>query len=836
MEGNDTAGATALATEPTTAIARLAHILGMSEEKAKSAARTYDWTLDKERDAWQVHLPVGDSASKGLLRWTAAGALDFTLLPDPMADVVDHLPVAATYGLRLTHERREAYLVPSVLDTLVMLITGRRGFALTPEASTDALDGVVDDILAAKLATVVVIGTAGPRGLAESTALATMLAHHPRLKPTQVQVRHFRWTDDTPIGLTLTQAWVELQRNGADFDALLNAWLQCGIPQVAPLGGAFVPQDAAFITPEGYLSGHDGVARITLDRKLKAQTNVVCPHPLWLGGTYSGASDGGDVSVQLCAKVAGRTIKRVVSLGELASGSKIPALAADGFVGCTSVYAEEIVRYITAAYLANVAHLPKVSTVTHVGTEGAGPHEEPTSFVFSGTRYTADGVCESVEMSRSAGVPAAQWKALGLEGSASEWVKILAAYKQHRFETPYLMLVATVASLLNRPLGVMPITVQAAGEAAKGKTMALKLAQSAQGSPRAVESMRNTLYAIELMLGFHNDVALPLDELQSMGRGRDQDSVLEDFVYMVTEGVSRGRGSKDAGMRDKKKWTCNVIVTGERDLATVSSTGNTGSKRRVISVFGLPFGETRDDTRTLLRDLTSIAMENHGHAIDRVGRFLVDATPDWWKLMRLKHQQISDRYVEECPETVDRGIAGGFSSPFAALGLAGELLDELFKEELKPYGELPTAHGMLAAIWRSTMERMAVSSRAVRGIDVLKAYFAQHIADFDGISQGDASVDVTRSNQRLGTVTDRYVAFLQGPLGDYLKKYNMTLETEISHWHQNGWVVLSKEGWKTRSVKVNKAQTRCLCIRRDIMDAEDPEACHEPEYAANVKL
>lgn len=439
-------------------------------------------------------------------------------------------------------------------------------------------------------------------------------------------------------------------------------------------------------------------------------------------------------------------------------------------------------------------------------------------------------------MSRSSGVPAAQWKAFGITGEASEWVKILAAYKENRFETPYLMLCATVASLLNRPLGLTPITVQAAGEAAKGKTVALKLAQSAQGSPRAVESMRNTLYAIELMLSFHHDLALPLDELQSMGRGRDQDNIIESFVYMVSEGVSPGRGSKDAGMREKRRWTCNTIVTGERDLSTVSSTGNTGAKRRVISVFGLPFGETSDKTRVLLRDLTSVALENHGHAIDRAGLYLVDATPAWWKLQRTLHQEIADRYVEECPESVDRGIAGGFSNAFAALELAGRLLDEVFAAELKPYGELPTPDVMLAETWRTTMDRMAVSSRALRGIDVLKGYYAQFVQDFDGVEQDATTQDITRSTRRIGTIKDHFVAFIPEPLGEYMVKHGFKLETEISHWHQNGWVMLDSEGKKTRSERVNKQKTRCLCIHRDVLESDDPEPNPEKKWMSDTKV
>jgi putative DNA primase/helicase len=100
------------------------------------------------------------------------------------------------------------------------------------------------------------------------------------------------------------------------------------------------------------------------------------------------------------------------------------------------------------------------------------------------------------------------------------------------------------------------------GASSTGKTTALDVAASLFGGKDYIQRWRATANGLEATAKMYNDLLLPLDE---MGEINPKDA--GEVAYMLGNGTGKARADKTGGARDKAKFRCLFLSTGEISLA-----------------------------------------------------------------------------------------------------------------------------------------------------------------------------------------------------------------------------------------------------------------------------
>ena len=137
---------------------------------------------------------------------------------------------------------------------------------------------------------------------------------------------------------------------------------------------------------------------------------------------------------------------------------------------------------------------------------------------------------------------------------------------------------------------------------------------SVWGDPESLKvSFNATKVGLEQTAAFFKDLPFGLNERQLAGT--KQESV-EQLVYMLAEGGSKVRGTKNGGLQAIKQWRTVIIANGEEPLSNDST--QTGVSTRVLEVYGPPFDDPQEAS-----DIYPFTAKNHGAAgVKFVGKLL----------------------------------------------------------------------------------------------------------------------------------------------------------------------------------------------------------------------
>ena len=155
--------------------------------------------------------------------------------------------------------------------------------------------------------------------------------------------------------------------------------------------------------------------------------------------------------------------------------------------------------------------------------------------------------------------------------------------------------------------------MDASGLTSTGKTTSLRLAASVWGQPNPAQpgSMLGSWNAsptyIERRAALFNGIPVILDDSK---QARDPEFVAR-MIYDLASGQGKGRGTI-GGLRRSDRWRTVVLTTGEQRLIDFTQDG--GTRGRVITLWGPPFG-ARDTGNQVPRQSLPTALEtDHGHA------------------------------------------------------------------------------------------------------------------------------------------------------------------------------------------------------------------------------
>lgn len=278
----------------------------------------------------------------------------------------------------------------------------------------------------------------------------------------------------------------------------------------------------------------------------------------------------------------------------LASAQKIIALAKQD-IGVNSENAKEVVKFLSALESINYDELPKQNAVSHMGWLSDG------RFMPYVDDVTYDG--ESAEFDRV-------YRELRPTGNEQAWMDLAKDVRAGSSVPARIALAAGFAAPLVKKLDALPFFVHLWGEKGCGKTVGLMLAASVWGNPELgglAKTFSGTKVSFELSAAFCCNLPVLLDELQVVNDNRKN---FDDIIYMLCEGVSKGRGSRDGGLQLQRRWSTCIITTGETPIIQSNSGGGAAVRTIEVNYKGQPlFG-----TDAKARDAASTLKKNYGFA------------------------------------------------------------------------------------------------------------------------------------------------------------------------------------------------------------------------------
>ena len=278
----------------------------------------------------------------------------------------------------------------------------------------------------------------------------------------------------------------------------------------------------------------------------------------------------------------------------LASAQKIIGLAKQD-IGVTSENAKEVVKFLSTLESLNYDDLPKQNAVSHMGWLSDG------RFMPYVDDVTYDG--ESAEFDRV-------YRELRPTGDEQAWMDLAKEVRAGSSVPARIALAAGFAAPLVKKLDALPFFVHIWGEKGCGKTVGLMLAASVWGNPELgglAKTFSGTKVSFELSAAFCCNLPVLLDELQVVNDNRKN---FDDIIYMLCEGVSKGRGARDGGLQLQRRWSTCIITTGETPIIQSNSGGGAAVRTIEVNYKGQPlFG-----TDAKARDAASTLKQNYGFA------------------------------------------------------------------------------------------------------------------------------------------------------------------------------------------------------------------------------
>lgn len=333
----------------------------------------------------------------------------------------------------------------------------------------------------------------------------------------------------------------------------------------------------------------------------------------------------------------------------LASNNAILDLANVG-IAVNSDNAKWMVQYLHDVEALNYDEIPEKNSVSRLGWihgEGFSPYVE--NLVYDGEN-NFKGIFDSVKP----------------HGDFEKWKEAALGVRSGSSVPARMILAASFASVLVPIAEALSFFVHLWGsESGTGKTVALMLAASVWADPQAgqyIKTFNGTQVSLELTAGFVNNLPLILDEFQMLRNKKD----FEQIVYMLAEGVGKGRGGKTGGVRETQTWKNCILTSGETPITNFMT--GAGAFNRIVEI---------ECTEKLFPDpmgLLAVIRQNYGSA----GKLFVEKLQEEGATQRVKELYTGFyKEIVQSDTTEKQAMAG------AVILAADKLADEWIFEDGK---------------------------------------------------------------------------------------------------------------------------------------------------------
>lgn len=507
----------------------------------------------------------------------------------------------------------------------------------------------------------------------------------------------------------------------------------------------------------------------------------------------------------------------IAGRGTIANARTIVEELAPLGVPVTSNNAKSLVQFLADFEAANLQHLPSHKVAHRLGWQGQGGED---GFLWGDQLITSSHAPANGISFRGRDEGDDQLvQGFHAKGSLEEWLaalKPLAEFARAKLAF-YTAFVPPLLEILKSPNFVLDLS----GPTTIGKTTCLRVGASAWGNPdeKSENSVLNrwgsTACWNERAPAVLNGLPLFLDDTKHVQDPKE----MARTIYAVTQGRGKGRGSV-TGIARQDRWRTVLLSTGEQRALDFTNDG--GTRPRVLSHWGSPFGATTTAIGELVRQLNADVSQNYGYAGPRFVQYLINHR-DQWEALRKGYEKTVRRLVARAG---NNPILARMADNFAAITWTAWLVHKAIP--------LPWEYkDPIAPVWREFANEATEADRAKAALQYVMdwANSNQHRfferAGHDKTPPGgwvgrwEKSARVPGPN-RDEQIEWQSIGFITLPLESLLHDGGFEPKAIIRMWGDEGWLLTTTEGNKTRrkiKERVDGENVWLVAIKREAVEA-----------------
>ncbi len=588
----------------------------------------------------------------------------------------------------------------------------------------------------------------------------------------------------------------------------------------ATLPDAPVPD--GIVVPAGWSMTPEGVGKFTktgngLDHHLIARA------PMMIAGRLIDQVDGTENLRIICFR-DGKWKRHTANRKVIATNRAITDLAEVGFP-VNSKNAGDLVEFLAAFEAENQGTLPLARVSMHLGWQG----EAGCSEFLWGKTFLQPGLDhQEIDLER---LPTAQWQrdvvtfrgadvgdeqvatAFGSRGSFDDWVqavKLVADYPRVALGL-YGALVAPMLEIL----GCANFIIDWSCRSSVGKTSTLRVGGSCWGNPEE-QAEASVIASWDATRVWINRTAVTLHSLPLIlddTKRCKYPAEIGRILYDIAQGRDRGRGSK-MGTRRSDTFRTVLLSTGETPATSFTTDG--GTRARVLTLWGHPFGKADQGTAQMVNGLNLAVKQNYGHAGPLFVQFLLSHQSDW-EMWKKKYHVVNAAYQEMAGANP---VAGRLCAYFSALNLTAAFVHAAL--------DLPWKYrDPVEALWEDLVSETETADVAAQALDMVLSWARGNEASFYGRYPQDTRPPFQGWAGRWDSGDDwEFIAFLPHRLKELIKGFDFDFEAVIRSWHDNGWLAFDTGGGRKsrqKQVRINGGKTGAYVIHRNAIKTLEGE-------------
>ena len=375
-----------------------------------------------------------------------------------------------------------------------------------------------------------------------------------------------------------------------------------------------------------------------------------------------------------------------------------------------------------------------------------------------------------------------------------------------------LGLYAAFVPVMLRIYGSENFVLDYAGATSQGKTTTLRVGASVWGRPRGGSGEGTTLHNWDTTQTWRerapavtNNLPFFLDDTKTV---RHPDEIAQT-VYTFTQGRGRGRGTV-GGLAEQVGFESVLVSSGERPLVSFGEHG--GTRARVLTLWGSPFGGTDEKTAAGVAAVNAALADNYGHAGPRFVEHLLKNRKRW-PSFRKCHAAWTEAFTERAG---NNSVAGRMAAHLAAIVYTSRVVHEAldlpweWADPIDPLYEELTKEAAEA-------DRAAAALRYVMGWAVAnRENFFHHNCTageqphhgWAGRWDRDGEVKPPGVNGQW-----EYVGFMPKTLGKILGEGGFEVDPTVRTWKDRKWLKCTK-GRNQYRVQLGREKTWVVAVTR----------------------
>ena len=289
---------------------------------------------------------------------------------------------------------------------------------------------------------------------------------------------------------------------------------------------------------------------------------LACYHPILITQRLMNAETGRE-KVKIAFQKGFKWKEIIVDKATIASANKIVGLADYG-VSVTSETSKSLVKFLSDLENYNITAIDtRVSTSKFGWING--------EFMPYGLNIEFDSESKFKDI----------FESVQSYGDYQKWLELMLKIRRSGRYEPQLYMAGSFASVLLKPLNVLPFILNLWGETGMGNTVALMVATSIWANPgenKYITDPVSSQVALEVRDDILNNLPMIIDDL-SKTKDKYGDA-FTDIIYMLCGGKGKDRSNVNLGLNKATTWQNVVLTNIERPLASETMRG--GAINRIL--------------------------------------------------------------------------------------------------------------------------------------------------------------------------------------------------------------------------------------------------------------